>query len=115
MERELVCIVCPKGCLLKAECEGSKLVSVTGNTCKRGLDYAESECTDPRRSVTTTVACDNGQQLSVKTEGTIRKDDVMECVKALKSVVAKAPIKIGDVIVEDICGTRILATSNAEK
>ena len=115
MERELVCIVCPKGCLLKAECEGGKLVSITGNTCKRGVDYAESECTDPRRSVTTTVVCDNGQQLSVKTEGTIRKDDVMKCVKSLKSVVAKAPVKIGDVIADDICGTRIVATSNVEK
>ncbi len=115
MERELVCIVCPKGCRLKAEIDDGKILNITGNTCKRGADYAESECTDPRRSVTSTVMCDNGHQLSVKTEGTIRKEDVIECVKALKSIVAKAPVKIGDVIAENVCGTRIIATSNMEK
>lgn len=115
MERELICIVCPKGCRLKAELDGKKLINVTGNTCKRGADYAESECTDPRRSVTTTVMCDNGQQLPVKTEGTVRKEDVIKCVMALKSVVAKTPVKIGDVIAEYICGTRIIAAANMER
>ena len=115
MERQLVCIVCPKGCRLKVVLEGKKVLSVSGNTCKRGTDYAESECTDPRRSVTTTVVCDNMEQLPVKTEGTVRKEDVIKCVKALKSVVAKTPVKIGDVIVEELCGTRIIAAANIEK
>ena len=115
MERELVCIVCPKGCRLKVDVDGKKVNSVSGNTCKRGVDYAESECTDPRRSVTTTVVCDNMEQLPVKTEGSVRKEDVIKCVKALKSVVVKTPVKIGDVIAEDICGTRIIAAANMEK
>ena len=112
MVRELVCIVCPKGCRLKAEISDGKILSVSGNTCKRGADYAESECTDPRRSVTSTVMCNNGEQLPVKTEGTVRKDDVIECVKALKSIVVKVPVRIGDVVAENICGTRIVATAN---
>ena len=114
MVRELVCIVCPKGCRLKAEIFDGKILSVSGNTCKRGADYAESECTDPRRSVTSTVMCNNGEQLPVKTEGTVRKDDVIECVKALKSIVVKVPVRIGDVVAENICGTRIVATANID-
>ncbi len=115
MVRELVCIVCPKGCRLKAELDDGKILNVTGNTCKRGVEYAESECTDPRRSVTSTVMCDNGEQLSVKTESTVRKEDVIECVKALKTIVVKAPVKIGDVVAENICGTRIVATANMDR
>ena len=115
MKRELICIVCPKGCRLNVVFDGKQIISVVGNTCKRGADYAESEYTDPRRSVTTTVTCDNGAQLPVKTEGTIRKEDVIECVMTLKSVVAKTPIRIGDVIVEDICGAKIIAASNMER
>ena len=114
MERELICIVCPKGCRLKAVIDGEKVISVTGNTCKRGAEYAVSECTDPRRSVTTTVTCDNMQKLPVKTEGTVRKEDVIKCVKALRSVVVKTPVKIGDVIADNVCGTRIIAAANME-
>lgn len=46
--RELTCIICPKGCALKAKLdENGKVLRVTGNTCKRGAEYAENECTNP--------------------------------------------------------------------
>ena len=48
--RELTCIICPKGCALKVELdENGKVLGVTGNTCKRGAEYAENECTNPMR------------------------------------------------------------------
>ena len=47
MKRELTCIVCPKGCQLTVELEGKKVLSVEGYTCKRGVAYAEAECTAP--------------------------------------------------------------------
>ena len=41
MERkELICIGCPLGCNLTVEMDGGQVVSVNGNTCKRGDDYA---------------------------------------------------------------------------
>ena len=40
-KRELVCIRCPLGCMLSVQMEGDKVVSVSGNTCPRGKEYAE--------------------------------------------------------------------------
>ena len=55
-ERLLTCIVCPKGCEMKITFdEDGKIASIEGNTCKRGIGYAEDECTNPKRTVTTTV------------------------------------------------------------
>ena len=41
MERkELICIGCPLGCAITVTMDGGNVVSITGNTCKRGSDYA---------------------------------------------------------------------------
>lgn len=56
MVRELTCISCPLGCPLKVELdESGRVVSVTGNTCKRGEEYGKKEVTAPTRTVTSTV------------------------------------------------------------
>ena len=47
--RELICIGCPLGCALTVSMEGAEVVSVTGNTCKRGDVYARKEVTNPTR------------------------------------------------------------------
>ena len=48
---ELTCISCPLGCPLKVETDNEgKVLSVTGNTCKRGEDYGRKEVTAPTRS-----------------------------------------------------------------
>ena len=74
MVRELTCIVCPLGCDLKVELdENKRVLSVSGNTCPRGKVYAENECVNPRRTVTSTVRCEDGSMISVKTDTTIPK------------------------------------------
>lgn len=45
-ERKLTCIGCPMGCPLTVVMNGKEVVSVTGNTCKRGDVYARKEVTD---------------------------------------------------------------------
>ena len=45
--RNLTCISCPMGCALTATLEGGEVISVTGNTCKRGDIYARKEVTNP--------------------------------------------------------------------
>ena len=50
-KRELICIGCPLGCMIQVEMDGAEVVSVTGNTCKRGDDYARKEVTNPTRIV----------------------------------------------------------------
>ena len=58
--RNLTCIGCPMGCLLTVEMENGEVISVTGNTCKRGDDYARKEVTHPTRIVTSSVYVTGG-------------------------------------------------------
>ena len=112
----LICIGCPLGCPLTVEMEGEAVKSVSGNTCPRGDAYARKEMTNPTRIVTSTVRVAGGRlaMVSVKTASDIPKGKIFDCVKALKDVEVKAPVKIGDVIVENVAGTgvNIIATKN---
>ena len=112
----LICIGCPLGCPLTVEMEGNEVKSVTGNTCPRGDAYAKKELTNPTRIVTSTVRVAGGKlaMVSVKTESDIPKGKIFDCVKALKDVEVTAPVKIGDVIVENVAGTgvNVSATKN---
>lgn len=118
MERELTCIGCPMGCQLRVEMENGEVLSVTGNTCKRGDVYARKEVTNPTRIVTSTVGVEGGsiRAVSVKTAQDIPKDKIGACMEALKGVVVKAPVRIGQVIVHDVAGTGVdvIATKNIE-
>lgn len=112
MKRELTCIICPMGCSLEVEFEEKDIKSVSGNTCKRGEQYAISECTNPQRTVTSTVRCKNGEILSVKTDRTIPKEKIFECMKIINNVTPDLPISVGDVIIKDIFGCNVIATQN---
>ena len=89
---------------------------MAGNTCPRGDAYAKKELTNPTRIVTSTVRVAGGRlaMVSVKTESDIPKGKIFDCVKALKDVEVTAPVKIGDVIVENVAGTgvNVIATKN---
>ena len=114
MKRDLVCIICPRGCNLTVELEGKEIKSVTGNGCPRGLQYAENECLNPQRTVTSTIRCTDGRPVSVKTDRAIPKDKVFECMKMINSVTAPLPIRIGDVMIKDVFGSNVVATENIE-
>ena len=104
------------GCFIAGEMDGNEVVSVTGNTCKRGDVYARKEVTNPTRIVTSTVRVIGGKEdmVSVKTKEDIPKGKIFDCIKALKNVEVEAPVQIGDVIVPDAAGTGvdIVATKN---
>lgn len=114
-ERLLTCIVCPRGCLLTVRLgdDGSPL-SVTGNACKRGVGYAENECTHPVRTVTTTVRCADGRLIAVKTSVPVPKELMSEVMREVNSSLAPEGVKIGDTVMERVAGTEadIIATSN---
>lgn len=115
--KEIICINCPMGCRLSVTLEGDKVAGVTGATCKKGVAYAEVECTNPTRIVTSTVRL-RGSVLNtvpVKTAAPIPKPRIMDCVRSLKGVELTAPVRIGDVVVPNVCGTGvdIVATRDA--
>ena len=117
-ERKMTCIGCPMGCPLTVVMNGEEVVSVTGNTCKRGAVYARKEVTNPTRIVTSTVRVSGGNidMVSVKTKEDIPKGKIFDCVKALKGITVPAPVHIGDVILRNVAdtGVDIVATKNVE-
>lgn len=118
-KKELVCIRCPLGCNITVETEGTEIKSITGNTCPRGADYVTKELTDPRRIVTSLVRVRGGELpvVSVKTAADIPKDKIRDCIKVLKDIELSAPVRMGDVVAEDVCGTgvNIVATANVQQ
>ena len=116
--RTLTCISCPMGCPLTVEMDGDEIISITGNTCKRGEVYARKEVTAPTRIVTSTIKVTGGSadMVSVKTKTDIPKDKIFECIKCLKGVSVRAPVHIGDVIVPNAAdtGVDIVATKDVE-
>ena len=121
-ERNLTCIGCPLGCALKVtidgEMENGEVVSVTGNTCKRGADYGAKEVTHPTRIVTSTVCVKNGTipMVSVKTAQDIPKEKIMDVMECINQITVEAPVHIGDVLLSDVAatGVDIVATKNVE-
>lgn len=115
--RNLICINCPMGCPLTVEMKEGQVVSVSGNTCKRGEIYARKEVTNPTRIVTTTVKVKGGEtdRVSVKTKEDIPKEKIFDCIRALKGIEVTAPVHIGDVILKNVAdtGVDIVATKNA--
>ena len=114
-ERRLTCIVCPKGCELVVQFNDDGAIdNISGYTCPRGKDYAYAECTAPVRTVTTTVRCEDGEVVSVKTSAPVPKEKIFEVMAAINAVNANNSVKIGDVIIANVCGTGadIVATSN---
>ena len=117
MVRELTCIVCPKGCQLKVELnENKKVVSVEGYTCKRGLEYANTEFTSPTRTLTTTAPIEGGGVVPVKTDKAVPKELLFECMDEINLARVPADAKVGYVLVENILGTgaNVITTRNAK-
>ena len=117
-KRELICIGCPLGCPLSVEMENGE-ISVTGNTCRRGEDYAKKEILHPARTVTSSVPVTDGvlKMVSVKTETDIPKDKIFDVMDAIHRIRVEAPVAIGDVLIADCAGTgvSVVATQNVAR
>lgn len=114
--RNLTCIVCPRGCQMTVTLgDDGAVLSVEGNFCKRGVTYANDECTNPRRTVTSTVRLASGGVLAVKTDKTVPKEMMFAVMAEINKAEAKEGTKIGDVIIENVLGTgaNVVATANA--
>lgn len=112
--KKLICITCPKGCHLQVD--ETRGYTVTGNRCPRGEAYGKAELTHPTRMVTSTVRCTGGSRprCPVKTSRPVPKDQVFAVVAALDAVELTAPVRIGQLVISNVCGTGadIIATKN---
>ena len=116
MNTELVCICCPMGCRITVEHDGDNIVSVTGNTCPRGHNYAVSELTSPVRMVTSFVKASDGTCIPVKTAEAIPKSKIFECMEAIKATEVDLPVHVGDIVVANVASTgiNVVATRSFE-
>ena len=117
-KKTMTCIVCPSGCPLEVWEEDGE-IQVSGNTCKRGYEYALEEYKAPKRILTTTMRVKNGllPVIPVRSNTPIPKDRLFESVKIINKMIINAPIKMGKVLIENILGLgiNIVASRDLEK
>ncbi len=117
---EFVCVGCPIGCPLELQHEGDQIIEIEGNDCKRGAKYAKQEFSDPRRSLSTTVAISGALwgRLPVKTTGQVPKHRVMEAARVIHQLRCRAPVEVGQVLLEGLlgeAGVDVIVTRSMEK
>ncbi len=105
--KELVCIVCPKGCRLHVDDENG--FTVTGNSCPRGAEYGKNEIQNPTRVLTSTVRLSGGayRRCPVKTEKAVPKGKLLDIMKELNHVEVASPVSIGQVVLTNAAGTGV--------
>lgn len=109
------CTTCPSECHLTVEVERDadgavvEVRSVTGNNCPRGDTFAHQELTCPMRVLTTTVAVSGGDGalLPVRTTEAIPLALHTQAMDLIRGLVVEAPIRMGDVMLEDLLNTGI--------
>ncbi|MBU1290273.1 DUF1667 domain-containing protein, partial [bacterium] len=108
-EKEIVCVSCPMGCRMTVQAKEGDIISITGNDCPKGIEYAKEEFTNPLRILPTTVRVIGGELplVSVKTEKAIPKGLLLKAMAEIAEIEVKAPIKIGQVIKDDLIGTGV--------
>lgn len=111
--REMTCIICPRGCSLKVELRDNKVQGVSGNACKRGVDYAVAECTCPTRTLTTTVMTECGEVIAVKSSKPVPKELLFECMATINAQIAPNGLHLGDIVIRNLLdtGADIVVTS----
>ena len=130
--RELTCIVCPIGCLLKVELtaqasgeespadgDGLPVPVITGNQCRRGNAYAMEEIFSPKRIVTATCAVSlNAEEsalrgpafprrIPVRTSVPCPKEKINELLKDIYSLKQELPVRAGQKLISGWKGSGI--------
>lgn len=118
----MTCIICPMGCTLEVnrplDSKNAAEMSVSGNVCPRGEQYAHKELTNPTRTLTCTVAVNGGSAVLVpaKSVPDIPRDKQLPCMEVVRRLSVKAPVHVGDVLCFDILntGANIVACGDVE-
>jgi len=119
MEREFICIICPNGCRIKVEYEGTNIKNIQGDECPKGKDYVKNEITNPLRVFTGSVLVENGDfsLVSVKTSVPIPKKYLKKVGEITHRIKVEAPVEIGQIITSNLLGEKVdlMATRKIKK
>lgn len=98
--------------------DGGTVVSVMNLECLRGEAYVLNEVTAPRRDFFTIIQVTGASVpvLPVRTTGPIPKERLFDCARALADVVVRAPIRLGDVVVQNLLnlGVDVISTKDLD-
>jgi len=102
---------------MKVYLDGERILKIEGNMCPRGEEYAKQEVTEPKRIVISVVKVNGGEipTVSVKTKKPVPKRCISKIMKILSRIKVDAPVSMGQIIVEDVCGTDIIATRDVKR
>jgi len=129
-ERELTCVLCPKGCPLLVEVEAipaaggevpteggvakPRVTRIEGRVCERGRTWARQEVENPMRTIASSVPVRGGDYLlaSVRTTRPIPLAEVRKVMAEIRKLVLDAPVEIGDLVLASPagCDTEVVAT-----
>ena len=119
MHREFICIICPNGCRISIEYEGTNIKNIKGDECPKGKDYVKNEITNPLRVFTGSVLVENGDfsLVSVKTHVPILKKYLKKIGEITRRIKVEAPVEIGQVVAFNLLNENIdlIATRKIEK
>jgi len=119
MEREFICIICPNGCRIKVEYEGTNIKNIQGDECPKGKDYVKNEITNPLRVFTGSVLVENGDfsLVSVKTSVPIPKKYLKKIGEITRWIKVDAPVEISQVVASNLLGEKVdlMATRKIKK
>lgn len=114
----LVCIVCPRGCNMTVEKNGEE-ITIKGNFCKRGENFAKTEMTNPMRTICSTVKTvfRDTPVLPVRVSSDIPKNRIFDVMKEINAVTVTERISRGEKVIENVLGlgVDVIATSNILK
>lgn len=107
----VICTVCPIGCKIRV-IENNDDFETEGNNCPRGRRYAIKEVTQPERTLTSIMACEDGTMVPVKTDRPIPKEKIFDCMKEINEKTLLLPLNLGDIIINNIgeTGANVICT-----
>ena len=119
MIKEYTCIICPNSCELMVTIEDNRILSIENALCKRGHGYVEQELNHPQRNIATSIPVENGviPLASVRLSKPIPKDRIFDAMEEIKGVRVKAPVRIGQVVIENLLGldSDVMITKNIQE
>jgi len=121
-KKKIICTNCPLGCkinLVYADADEVEIVEAQGNRCKRGLEFAKQEITDPLRVVVTSVRVEGGEipMASVRSDKPVPLRLMEEIMGVIRQAKVSAPVRRGNIIIENVLntGANIIITRTVNK
>jgi len=104
----MTCIACPRGCRLTVEGEGAEL-SVSGNRCRKGIEYGRQEALEPRRMLTTTVRTTHPEypRLPVRLSEEVPLERLGDFMKAVCRICVETDCVPGDILSRNLLDSTV--------